>query len=413
MMPAVMPVAKQRQIVRGVTAASFARHDVMDFEIARRATARHAARATIAAVHEPHDLRRYVLGRALIRSDALRVALGAFKIGRVERLFRARALLPSDAAGVAARDHDLVLRSPRVTCRRARERGIAQRRDQCIVVESVTAFVLDHLLRLPQQRQRRRSNIEADRLRDELWIGRIARPVTTLAACHGLLDLAQVLAAGFIEPGLLGRSRRDACELADGAEMQLAVRERVGELRQIFERGGHAYSLGRLARRIAERVFNIFVQRCAAELAPDLAAHSASEQLGFVGVERASSLRERAQLAIDLPPLARCRRTTPLVRNRRTLAQHACPSGECSVLSRDFWASLRRFSTRNRRFAENSRSLTKSFTTARVERSRRGSTRVRQPGARSLATSVKRIRIPLEKKKRGQRARAVCDAVRA
>ena len=196
-------------------------------------------------MHEPHDARRHVLNgtsRFAIGADALCIAFGASDIGGIERQLRAGAVLPALLARLADRRLELMLRAAGFF---AAEHGIAQRRDQAVVVETLAALGLEHLLRLTQECERRRSNVEANRRCDELRVRRVARPIAALAARDRLLDLPQVLAVRIVEPSALGVARRDARQLADGAEVNLAAGECVGDLGQIFERRGDAHAFGR------------------------------------------------------------------------------------------------------------------------------------------------------------------------
>ena len=87
--------------------------------------------------------------------------------------------------------------------------------------------------------------------------------------------------------------------------MKVAAGECVGDLGQIFERRGDAHALGRLPRRVAEYVFEIFVKRGVAEAAPHLDANSARQQASFFGIERAPSFGKLAKSAVDNGPLIR------------------------------------------------------------------------------------------------------------
>jgi hypothetical protein len=158
---------------------------------------------------------------------------------------------------------------------------------------------------LAQECERRRPNVEANRRRDELRVRWIARPIAALAAGDRLLDLAQVLAARIVEPGALGVTSRDARELAHRAEVKLAASERVGDLRQILERGRDPHALGRLPRRVAEDRLEVFVKRRVAEPAPDLDAHCSRQQASFFGIERATPFGKLAKCAVDNGPFSR------------------------------------------------------------------------------------------------------------
>ena len=138
--------------------------------------------------------------RFAIGTDALCIAFGARDIGGIERQLRAVAVLPALVARLADCRLELMLRAAGFF---AAEHGIAQRRDQAVIVETLAALGLEDLLRLTQERERRRSNIEPNRRRDELRVRGIARPIAALAPRDRLLDLPQVLAARIVEPGAL------------------------------------------------------------------------------------------------------------------------------------------------------------------------------------------------------------------
>src|SRR5262249_35216708 len=123
-----------------------------------------------------------------------------------------------------------------------------------------------------------------------------------LTAGDRLLDLAQVLAARRVDPRALGVAGRDARQLADRRERELAFGERVRKLRHLVERERDPHAFLRSARAVAEHLFEILEQRGLAELAPDLVTRGGAQQLCLFGVERAAPLGDRAQVAIDLSP---------------------------------------------------------------------------------------------------------------
>jgi hypothetical protein len=256
-------------------------------------------------MHESHDARRHVLNgapRLAVGADALCIAFGTRDVGCIERQLRAGAILPALLARLADRRLDLVLCAASLI---TTEHGVAQRCDQAVVVEALAALGLEDLLRLAQECERRRPNVEANRRRDELRVSWIARPIAALAAGDRLLDLAQVLAARIVEPGALGLASRDARQLAHRAEVKLAASERVGELGQILESGRDPHALGRLPRRVAEDRLEVFVKRRVAEPAPDLDANRARQQASFFGIERAPPLSYVAKCTVDNGPFIR------------------------------------------------------------------------------------------------------------
>ena len=156
----------------------------MDLEMARRTALRDAAFAAVAATDESLHARRDILRRArewrLDRSDPLCVALGTFDIGGLDRDSPTGCLVPALPAALAHQRQNLVLRAAGVVVAPAAiDHGRAQRGDQRVVVEVHPAFVGELVLRLPKQRERRRSDLEAHGAWPQIRIDRIP----TTSAC--------------------------------------------------------------------------------------------------------------------------------------------------------------------------------------------------------------------------------------
>jgi hypothetical protein len=94
----------------------------------------------------------------------------------------------------------------------------------------------EHGTRLTQACEHFGTQLEANHVRADLGIGGISGLGTAPTARDELLDLAHVLANRGGAPGGLGLGCCDAGELADGRELELAVRERGGQHRQLAER---------------------------------------------------------------------------------------------------------------------------------------------------------------------------------
>ena len=81
-----------------VAAAVFAMHHVMEIDVTRGAPTWDTALSVISTLHEPPHHRRDVLCRPrgfAIGSDALRIALGALDIDRIDRDHPASGVLPA------------------------------------------------------------------------------------------------------------------------------------------------------------------------------------------------------------------------------------------------------------------------------------------------------------------------------
>ncbi|HEY0252239.1 MAG TPA: hypothetical protein VGC41_11975 [Kofleriaceae bacterium] len=131
-------------------------HDVMDIDVVRSSAARHPTLSVVAPPDEAAHLRRDVLRRGTglaHRTYALRIALGAIDLDRIDRDHLPRRILPSGSALLADRGHDLVARAAVVRFA-AIEHGGAQRFDERIVLEESILLGGQHLARLPQPRER-------------------------------------------------------------------------------------------------------------------------------------------------------------------------------------------------------------------------------------------------------------------
>ena len=166
----------------------------------------------------------------------------------------------------------------------------------------MAALVGEHLLGLAKQRERRGSDFEAYDARPQIRRRPIGRPVTLLVLRDLVFDLAQILAAREVAPLVLLRRRCNPRELANRRVRQLARRERFGQIGQLVECERDAHAFARGARTVPQHFFEILEQRYLAELAPDLEARCAAQQACFVAVDAAATLRERAQLAVDVLP---------------------------------------------------------------------------------------------------------------
>src|SRR5438105_2928500 len=82
--------------------------DVMEFEVTRRATAGHAALATIASPDEPTNLDRNFVGDAAVGLEVIGIALGPLCGRGIDRDRLACGLLRRATAGVTAAGGDLV-----------------------------------------------------------------------------------------------------------------------------------------------------------------------------------------------------------------------------------------------------------------------------------------------------------------
>jgi hypothetical protein len=117
-----------------------------------------------------------------------------------------------------------------------------------------------------------------------------------------LFQLSERLAAGEFEPFVLGLAHRHARELAHGGPADLAARERALELRQPFERLGHAQLFLKRARLVAKHAFDVFVE--AAE--PQVHVHGRTlcgqQPAPFFGIRGRSFSGEPGQCFMsDLP----------------------------------------------------------------------------------------------------------------
>jgi hypothetical protein len=103
-------------------------------------------------------------------------------------------------------------------------------------------------LRLAKRRAGLRRDLHRDAVAAGLGVRRVGGAVAGLVTGGHLFDLAARLAGGGLDPGLLGRRRRDARELADRREMEGAAGERGLETGEHLERRRDAQALLGLAR---------------------------------------------------------------------------------------------------------------------------------------------------------------------
>src|SRR5262249_46186201 len=146
---------------------------------------------------------------------------------------RASALLPGLAATSTYCESDLELRAASwlAVWRRVEHRG-AQRSDESVVGQARVMLVVEDHAGLAQQREGLGPQLEADDAVASFGVWWIVRSVARAMVGHQFLELPQVLAGRGREPGGFGGWRRDASQLADSGECEVAPRERRVELRQ-------------------------------------------------------------------------------------------------------------------------------------------------------------------------------------
>jgi hypothetical protein len=139
-----------------------------------------------------------------------------------------------------------------------------------IVIELLAALLVEHLARLAKHHLGLGPDAEPQRLAHQPRIDRIVGQIALAVASHRLLDLAHVKISGPVDPHLLGVRRGDPRELAGLREVQVARLQCFGQLGQLRQRVGHAQTVLRGAKAIAELVRHVVREARVTELAPQL-----------------------------------------------------------------------------------------------------------------------------------------------
>ena len=129
------------------------------------------------------------------------------------------------------------------------------------------------------------------------------RLVAAFEAGDHLADVMCGLALRHAQKCLFGRGRRDACQLADRGEAQLAVAEQLGDARQVEELARDAQPLVGRMRSVVELALHVLDHRRVAESAVEerlLGFHETARLLRF---ERHATLRERTQPVMQRFPV--------------------------------------------------------------------------------------------------------------
>src|SRR5262249_54560352 len=154
----------------------------VDLEVPRAATAWGLAATTVAVPDESPECGRKVLmctlGRVSVdRPDVLRVAQCLLHRGFVDGDLGAASVLPALLALRAYCHRELEFRAAVlfVLTRRGRERDIAQRGDQLVVVEVTLFLVAKHRAHLAKPRVRIGAELESHHARTNHGIRRVAR----------------------------------------------------------------------------------------------------------------------------------------------------------------------------------------------------------------------------------------------
>ncbi|MCB9563501.1 MAG: hypothetical protein H6708_24135 [Kofleriaceae bacterium] len=148
-----------------------------------------------------------------------------------------------------------------------------------------------------------RADLERHHAPDLGRIHRVTGQITGLAAGDQGLDLVHGLAGRRVEPCPLGVLADDPRQLAHRRVRLLAAGQRRRGPRQDLQRTGHAQSLARRARPVAERALEVLVQAGVAEPAVQLDLLREHQPARLIGVERGASSSDAAQLAIELSPV--------------------------------------------------------------------------------------------------------------
>jgi hypothetical protein len=133
-------------------------------------------------------------------------------------------------------------------------------------------------LRLAKRRAGLRRDLHRDAVAAGLGVRRVGGAVAGLVTGGHLFDLAARLAGGGLDPGLLGRRRRDARELADRREMEGAAGERGLETGEHLERRRDAQALLGLARGEPGEALGIFEEAPEPQCLPAIRAQCAQER---------------------------------------------------------------------------------------------------------------------------------------
>ncbi len=220
----------------------------------------------------------------------------------VDRQELTRRRLRASAKRAADAERDLMAAAPLIA--RPAEHLTGHGEQDGVVVQPGARQASSLLHRLSERRERVRGHFEAQHpLARPLGCGRIGS-VSGTSARYERFELADGLAAGGLDPRLLGFGDGHPRELARGAPAQGARLERVRQARQPLERFGDAQLLLRRPRAISEEAPDVFAETRVTDVDVRCRAPRTEQPAALLGVERRALASQPRQRGMRLRPVA-------------------------------------------------------------------------------------------------------------
>ncbi|HWO24358.1 MAG TPA: hypothetical protein VNO30_36690 [Kofleriaceae bacterium] len=310
----VVEIADGREVPQIVAAAAALVFDVVQIQPDVPATSGHRAAVAVPREHllplASRDCRgRPLRHRSIERTEMHGVAGGALGHCAVDfdvspaavlpRTLAVRTLLERDLVGgcVAARTAPLI--ATVAVC------PAKQGRDQLVIREPLAVLLGSERVQLAPEIVRLGRDLERERLAVQTRLGLVGGQVPGPVPGHHRLDLTQALAPRRLEPHGFSIGHGHARQLAHRRMRELALLQRLRDQGKLGYRAGHAKTLDRRARRVAQRALQILEQTPETVRPPQLHFLGVTQQVRLLGIERGSPRRNAAELLVYSRPLRR------------------------------------------------------------------------------------------------------------